>query len=73
VRKHILAEQTQPRWEARIVSIAPFIKLAIFRFSAPGLVAPYYATTSSEITVLLAQTALLQPRKSPLLRKSTWE
>jgi len=54
VRKRILAEQAQLRWEARIVSIAPFIMLAIFRFSAPGLVSPYYATTSGEITVLLA-------------------
>ena len=42
VRKHIpstslrtgLAEQVQSRWEARIVSIAPFVMLAIFRFSA---------------------------------------
>jgi hypothetical protein len=55
VRKRILAEQAQPRWEARIVSIAPFIMLAIFRFSAPGLVALHFATTSGEITVLLAR------------------
>jgi tight adherence protein B len=54
VRKRIMAEQAQLRWEARIVSIAPFVMLAIFRFSAPGLVAPYYATTSGELTILLA-------------------
>jgi tight adherence protein B len=54
VRKRILAEQAQLRWEARIVSIAPFVMLAIFRFSAPGLVAPYYATPAGEITILLA-------------------
>jgi len=29
-----LAEQVQLRWEARIVSIAPFVMLAVFRFSA---------------------------------------
>jgi hypothetical protein len=28
--------------------------LAIFRFSAPGLVRPYYTTTAGEITVLIA-------------------
>ena len=54
MRKRILAQQAQLRWEARIVSIAPFIMLAIFRFSAPGLVSPYYATTSGEMTALLA-------------------
>ncbi len=54
VRKRILAEQAQLRWEARIVSVAPFAMLAIFRFSAPGLVAPYYSTTAGEVTVLLA-------------------
>jgi tight adherence protein B len=54
VRKRILAEQAQLRWEARIVSVAPFVMLAIFRFSAPGLVGPYYATTAGEITVLIA-------------------
>ena len=54
VRKRILAEQAQLRWEARIVSIAPFVMLAIFRFSAPGLVTPYYSTPAGEITVLLA-------------------
>ncbi len=54
VRKRILAEQAQLRWEARIVSIAPFVMLAIFRFSAPGLVRPYYATTAGEVTILLA-------------------
>jgi hypothetical protein len=54
VRKRIVAEQAQLRWEARIVSIAPFIMLAIFRFSAPGLVAPFYATPAGAITILLA-------------------
>ena len=54
VRKRILAEQAQLRWEARIVSIAPFVMLAIFRFSAPGLVRPYYATPAGEVTILLA-------------------
>jgi Flp pilus assembly protein TadB len=54
VRKRILAEQAQLRWEARIVSVAPFGMLAIFRFSAPGLVTPYYATTAGAITILLA-------------------
>jgi tight adherence protein B len=54
VRKRILAEQAQLRWEARIVSVAPFVMLAIFRFSAPGLVAPYYSTAAGEITVLVA-------------------
>ena len=54
VRRRVLAEQAQLRWEARIVSIAPFIMLAIFRLSAPGLVRPYYATPAGEITVLLA-------------------
>jgi tight adherence protein B len=54
VRERILAEQAQLRWEARIVSIAPFVMLAIFRLSAPGLVAPFYATGAGEVTVLLA-------------------
>lgn len=54
VRKRILAEQAQLRWEARIVSIAPFVMLAIFRFSAPGLVRPYCATAAGEVTILLA-------------------
>ena len=54
VRSRILAEQAQLRWEARIVSLAPFLMLAIFRLSAPGLVVPYYATTAGEITVLLS-------------------
>ena len=54
VRKRVLAEQAQLRWEARIVSIAPFVMLVIFRFSAPGLVRPYYATTAGEITILIA-------------------
>ena len=54
VRRRVLAEQAQLRWEARIVSIAPFIMLAIFRLSAPGLVRPYYSTPAGEITVLLA-------------------
>jgi tight adherence protein B len=54
VRRRILAEQAQLRWEARIVSVAPFIMLAIFRLSAPGLVRPYYATPAGEITVLVA-------------------
>ncbi|MBL7064153.1 MAG: type II secretion system F family protein [Anaerolineae bacterium] len=54
VRRRILAEQAQLRWEARIVSIAPFVMLVIFRLSAPGLVTPFYATTAGEITVLVA-------------------
>jgi Flp pilus assembly protein TadB len=54
VRKRVLAEQAQLRWTARIVSVAPFVMLATFRFSAPGLVAPYYATTAGEITILIA-------------------
>ena len=52
VRRRILAEQAQLRWEARIVSIAPFVMLAILRLSAAGLVVPYYATPAGEITIL---------------------
>jgi Flp pilus assembly protein TadB len=54
VRKRVLAEQAQLRWEARIVSVAPFIMLAIFRLTAPGLVAPFYASPAGEITVLVS-------------------
>jgi tight adherence protein B len=53
-RKRILAEQAQTRRTAQIVAIAPFITLAIARFSMPGLIAPFYATTVGEITMLVA-------------------
>jgi Flp pilus assembly protein TadB len=53
-RKRILSEQARIRWTARIVSIAPFALLVGFRFTAPALVGPYYASVAGELTVLVA-------------------
>jgi len=50
--KRVQAEQTRIVWEARFVSIAPFLGLAAFRMVAPELVVPFYSTWQGELLVV---------------------
>jgi len=52
VMRRVQSEQSRTLWEARIVSVAPFIALAVFRFTAPELVIPFYSTVAGEMLIL---------------------
>jgi tight adherence protein B len=53
VRRRVRAEQARVLWEARGVSLAPLIVLALSRFTIPQLMAPFYATAWGELAVVL--------------------
>ena len=53
VRRRVRAEQARVVWEARGVSIAPFVVLLLSRLTIPELVTPFYATPWGELAILL--------------------
>ena len=53
VRRRVQAEQARIVWEARGVSLAPFIVLMLTRLSLPGLTDPFYSSPMGEFAVIL--------------------
>ena len=53
VRRRVRAEQARVLWEARGVSLAPFVVLLLSRLTIPELVTPFYATPWGELAIVL--------------------
>ena len=53
VRRRVQAEQARVMWEARGVSISPFIILLLTRLTLPDLVRPFYGSPWGELAILL--------------------
>ena len=52
VRRKVNSSMAKIRWEARIVSIAPFLFMVILRFTAPTLQGPFYSSVWGQMALV---------------------
>jgi len=53
VRRRVASAQARIKWEARVVCVAPFVFMAILRFTAPGLQQAFYGSIWGQLCIIL--------------------